>query len=127
MLFSLDEEYRELFKVKADFDSRMDKTDETVQKYASFVAGICREGNFMPFDRSGVAKVVEYGSRLAEHQGKLSSRFSEIADLIKESNYWAKKAGGTVVQEEHVEKALREKVFRVNRVEERLQEKRSVR
>ena len=122
LLYSLDEEYRELFKVKADFDSRMDKTTETVQKYAAFVASICREGKFMPFDRSGVAKVVEYGSRLAEHQGKLSSRFSEIADVIKEANYWAKKAGSKIVQDEHVGKALREKVFRVNRIEERLQE-----
>ncbi len=122
LLYNLDEEYRELFKVKADFDSRMDKTPDTIQKYASFVAGICRESKFIPFDRTGVAKVVEYGSRLAEHQGKLSSRFSEIADVIRESNYWANKAGSPVVREEHVEKALKEKLYRTNRIEERMQE-----
>jgi lon-related putative ATP-dependent protease len=122
LLYSLDEEYRELFKVKADFDSRMDKTTETIQKYAVFVASVCKEAKFMPFDKTGVAKIVEYGSRLADHQNKLSSRFSEIADVIKEANYWAKKAGSEIVQDVHVEKALREKVFRVNRIEERLQE-----
>jgi lon-related putative ATP-dependent protease len=122
LLYSLDEEYRELFKVKADFDSRMDRTPETVQKYASFVASTCKQSKFLPFDRSGVSKIVEYGSRLAEHQDKLSSRFSEIADVIKEANYWAKKAGSTIVQNEHVVKALRERVYRVNRIEERLQE-----
>jgi lon-related putative ATP-dependent protease len=122
LLYNLDEEYRELFKVKADFDNRMDKTPETIQKYASFVAGICRENKFSPFDKTGVAKIVEYGSRLAEHQGKLSSRFSEIADVIKEANYWAKKAESTIVREEHVEKALKEKLYRTNRIEERLQE-----
>ena len=122
MLYSLDEEYRELFKVKADFDSRMDRTPETVQKYASFVASTCKQSKFLPFDRSGVSKIVEYGSRLAEHQDKLSSRFSEIADVIKEANYWAKKAGSGIVQGEHVVKALRERVYRVNRIEERLQE-----
>ncbi len=122
MLYSLDEEYRELFKVKADFDSRMDRTRETVQKYASFVASTCKQANFLPFDRSGVAKIVEYGSRLADHQNKLSSRFSEIADVIKEANYWAKKAGSTIVRDDHVVKALRERVYRVNRIEERLQE-----
>ena len=122
MLYSLDEEYRELFKVKADFDSRMDRTKETVQKYASFVASTCKQADFLPFDRSGVSKIVEYGSRLAEHQNKLSSRFSEIADVIKEANYWAKKAGGKIVRDEHVVKALRERVYRVNRIEERLQE-----
>jgi lon-related putative ATP-dependent protease len=122
LLYNLDEEYRELFKVKADFDSRMDKTPETIQKYASFVAGMCRENKFSPFDKTGVAKIVEYGSRLAEHQGKLSSRFSEIADVIKEANYWAKKAESTIVRAEHVEKALKEKLYRTNRIEERLQE-----
>jgi lon-related putative ATP-dependent protease len=122
LLYSLDEEYRELFKVKADFDSRMERTTETVQKYASFIASTCKRANFLPFDRSGVAKIVEYGSRLAEHQNKLSSRFSEIGDVIKEANYWAKKAGGRIVQDEHVVKALRERVYRVNRIEERLQE-----
>jgi lon-related putative ATP-dependent protease len=122
LLYNLDEEYRELFKVKADFDSRMDKTPDTIQKYASFVAGMCRENKLSPFDRTGVAKIVEYGSRLAEHQGKLSSRFSEIADVIKEADYWARKAESTIVREEHVEKALREKLYRTNRIEERLQE-----
>lgn len=122
LLFSMDEEYRELFKVKADFDSRMDKTAETVGKYAAFVASTCKEGKYLHFDRSGVSKIVEYGSRLAEHQEKLSSRFSEIGDVIKESNYWAKKAGSDIVRDEHVVQALRERVYRVNKIEERLQE-----
>jgi lon-related putative ATP-dependent protease len=122
LLYSLDEEYRELFKVKADFDSRMEKNDETIYKYAAFVASTCKKKNLMPFDRAGVSKIVEYGSRLAEHQEKLSSKFSDISDVIKESNYWARKSGSSVVNEVHVEKALREKVFRTNRIEERLQE-----
>ncbi|MDA8084258.1 MAG: ATP-binding protein [Nitrospiraceae bacterium] len=122
MLYSLDEEYRELFKVKADFDSRMTKTKETMHKYAAFVASTCRNGGLMPFGRTGVAKIVEYGSRLADHQEKLSSRFSDIADVVREANYWAKKAGSAVVTDDHVEQALREKVFRTNRIEERLQE-----
>ena len=63
VLYSMDEEYRDLFKVKADFDSRMSKNDDTIQKYAAFVAGMCKQYNSLPFDRTGVAKVVEYGSR----------------------------------------------------------------
>ena len=122
LLYNLDEEYRELFKVKADFDSRMDKTEESVQKYAAFVAGTCRQEKFLAFDRSGVAKIVEHGSRLAGHQEKLSSRFSDIADVIKEANYWAKKEGSDLVRSEHVDRALREKTYRINRIEERLRE-----
>ncbi len=122
LLYNLDEEYRELFKVKADFDSRMIKNEETIHKYADFVASRCKQEKFLPFDKTGVAKIVEYGSRLAEHQERLSSRFSEVADVIMEANYWALKSESKLVKDEHVEKALREKVFRINRIEERLQE-----
>lgn len=122
LLYNLDEEYRELFKVKADFDSRMECTPETIQKYAAFVGQCCSKEGLMPFDRSGVAKIVEYGSRLAGHQKKLSSKFSDIADVIREANYWAAKAGSSIVNAEHVEKAVEERIYRTNRIEERLQE-----
>ncbi|MDA8077900.1 MAG: ATP-binding protein [Nitrospiraceae bacterium] len=122
LLYGLDDEYRELFKVKADFDSRMDKTEESVHMYASFIASRCKQEKFMPFDRSGVGKIVEYGSRLAEHQDKLSSKFSDISDLIKEAHYWAKKADSRIVSAEHVETALRQRTYRSNRIEERLQD-----
>ena len=122
LLYNLDEEYRELFKVKTDFDSRMDRTDENIHKYAYFIATRCREEKLLPFDRAGVAKVVEVGSRLAEHQNKLSLRFSNIADIIREANYWALKADSGVVSEEHIQKAIDERIFRTNRIEERLRE-----
>jgi len=122
LLYNLDEEYKELFKVKVDFDSRMPRTPETIEKYAFFVASCQKEENLLPFDRGGVAKIVEYGSRLAEHQDKLSTKFSYIADLIREAHYWAKNAGSDLVKSEHVTKAIDEKTFRVNRIEERTRE-----
>ncbi|MFH0933489.1 MAG: ATP-binding protein [Nitrospirota bacterium] len=122
LLYNLDEEYRELFKVKADFDSRMDRTDKNIHKYASFVATRCKEEKLLPFDRTGVAKVVEMGSRLAEHQNKLTSRFSEVADIIREASYWALKFNGRIVTENHVQKAIDERIYRINRIEERLRE-----
>ena len=122
MLYNLDEEYRDLFKVKADFDSRMERNDENIQKYAGFIASCQKEEGLLPLDRSGVAKIVEYGSRLAGHQEKLSTRFSAIADMIRESHYWAQKGGDGLVKGEHVSKAIDEKVLRVNRIEERLRE-----
>lgn len=122
LLYNLDEEFKELFKVKADFDSRMQRTDENVKKYALFIASMSKGENLLPFHKSGVAKIVEFGSRLAEHQDKLSSRFSEIADLVRESSYWARKEGQEIVKAEHVERALNEKIYRSNRIEERFQE-----
>ncbi len=122
LLLGLDEEYRELFKVKADFDNRMDRSDENILKYASFVSTKTRDERLLPFDASGVAKVVEYGSRLAEHQEKLSSKFSDVSNLIRESHYWAGKADADVVSGTHVEKALDEKVYRHARLEDRTRE-----
>ena len=122
MLYSLDEESRELFKVKADFDSRMDRTPESMLQYAGFIANCQREEKLLPFDKSGVAAIIESSSRFADHQDKLSVKFSSIMDLMRESHYWAKKAESTVVKGEHVKKALDEKILRVNRVEERMRE-----
>lgn len=122
LLYNVDEEYRELFKVKADFDIRMDRTDETIHNYAFFVCNLCKEEKLLPFDRTGVAKMVEVGSRLAEHQNKLTLKFSEIADIIREASYWASKANSAVVKGEHVQKAIDERIYRTNRIEERLRE-----
>ncbi|MEW6052437.1 MAG: ATP-binding protein [Nitrospirota bacterium] len=122
LLYNLDEEYRELFKVKADFESRMPRTDENIRKYASFLAALIKEENLLPFEKKGVAKIVEVGSRLAEHQRKLSSRFSDISDIVREASYWAAKSGSRVVTDEHVQRAIDERVLRKNRIEERLRE-----
>lgn len=122
LLYNLDEEYRELFKVKADFDSRMERTKESMHKYALFVASKCKEDKLLPFDRTGIARIVEFGSRLADHQDKLSSRFSEITDLMTEAHYWALKSQSKVIANTHVEQAINERVFRSSRIEERLRE-----
>jgi lon-related putative ATP-dependent protease len=122
LLSSMDPDYNELFKVKADFDNRMDRTPEHMEKYAAFIASCQKAEKLLPFDRSGVARVIEYGSRLADHQDRMSVRFSSIADLLREAHYWAKKDGVSFVSATHVEQALSEKIYRVNRIEERLRE-----
>lgn len=122
LLYAYDEDFQKLFKVKADFDSHMDRTPENEQQYAQFITACCVRGCLKPFDRSGVAAVVEYGSRLAEDQTKLSTRFGEIADIMTEASFWASEAGHEVVRREDVERAVEEKIYRSNRIEERLQE-----
>ena len=121
-LYGLDPDYQELFKVKADFDSRMERTEENAQNYAFFIASCQKSENLLAVDRGGVAKMVEFGSRLADHQDKLSTRFSSIADLTREAHYWAKKEGSSFIRAEHVTQAITERVSRANRIEERLRE-----
>ncbi|TAN43460.1 MAG: ATP-binding protein [Nitrospirae bacterium] len=122
LLYNLDEEYKSLFKVKADFDSRMKRLPENINKYAAFTATCQQEEGLLPFDRSGIAKIVDFGSRLAGHQEKLSTKFSEIADLIREAHYWASKAGSDAVKDVHVSRAFKEKILRSNRIEELIRE-----
>ena len=122
LLYILDEEYRELFKVKADFDHRIERTGETVDSYAAFVATKTKEEGLLPFDAPGVARVVDFGSRLAEDQEKLSTKFSDVSNLLREAHYWARKEGADSVSGGHVDQALRAKILRNSRVEERMRE-----
>jgi ATP-dependent Lon protease len=122
LLFNLDDDFKKIFKIKADFDSVIDKDGTKVLQYAAFVRKICEEEKLKPFDKTGVAAVVEYGVEIAGRQKKLTTRFHLIADILRESNYWASKDGSDVVKGEHVDLAIKKKVHRVNLIEEKLQE-----
>jgi lon-related putative ATP-dependent protease len=122
LLYNLDEEYRDLFKVKADFDHRIARTDESLEQYAAFVAAKTKEEGLLPFDAEGVAKVVDFGARLAEDQEKLSTKFSDISNLLREAHYWAAKENSEVIGGAHVRKALRAKTRRNSLAEDRLRE-----
>ena len=122
LLYAYDSEFPELFKVKADFDTIMDRDEDGVRSYVEFIGTLCRVEGHCNFDRTAVAKVIEHGSRLAEHQDKLSTKFSSIADVLREASYWAKEDGSDVVTGRHVERALNEKHFRLSLIEDRVQE-----
>ncbi len=93
LLYRYDEDFRKLFKVKADFDTEMEASRENMTQMASFIATHSQSEGVLPFDRTGVAKLVEYSSRLADHQKKLSTRFSEIVEIIFEADAWAQMKG----------------------------------
>jgi len=122
LLYSLDEDFRKIFKIRADFDREVDRKRSVIRQYAGFVRAICDREGLRPFDRSGVAAVVEYGVELAGRQKKLSTRFSEVADLLREADYHARKQSARYVRREHVEKAIKVRTRRVNLVEEKLRE-----
>jgi ATP-dependent Lon protease len=122
LLYSLDDDFKKIFKIKADFDSVMNKDDDKIQQYASFVRKICDEDKLRPFDKAGIAAVVEHGVRITGRQKKLSTRFHLIADLLREANYWAEKDGSDVITEKHVDQAIERRNYRVNLIEEKIQE-----
>ncbi|MCM8785897.1 MAG: AAA family ATPase [Candidatus Omnitrophica bacterium] len=122
LLYAYDEDFRKLFKVRADFSLIMDKDEEGYKNYASFISKICREENLKHFDKFAVGKVIEYGSRIVEDRDKLTTRFIEIADLIREANFWADLDNSPIVREKHIKKALEEKIYRSNLIEKRIEE-----
>ncbi len=122
LLFTMDPDFRELFKIKAEFDTTMPRTDENVEHYASFVCMLCEREKLKHLDGAGLAKLVEYSSRLAQDQYKLSTQFSFIADIIRESNYYATEENAEFIGGNHVRKAIEEKIYRSKLIQEKIQE-----
>ncbi len=121
-LYVLDEDFRKLFKIKADFDTEVQRTDQTMAAYATAIAAICQREGLGAFDRGAVAKVMEYSARLAGHQQRLSTQFNEVANVIYEASAWARQAGHPAVSAADITWAIDERIFRSNRVEERLRQ-----
>ena len=122
LLYVYEEDFKKIFKTKSDFDTEMANKDEHIDDYVCFIKRIIDDEKLLQFDRTAVAAVIEYGVRLTGRQKKLSTRFSEITDLIRESHYWATQEGSKVVAENHVEKAVEEKIERVKLIEDKIQE-----
>jgi lon-related putative ATP-dependent protease len=119
-LYSLDEDFRKIFKVKADFDSEMPRNPQALNDYASFIGSRCRDEGLLHFDPAAVAQVLEYGAWLVDSQQKLSARFSDVADIVREASYWARSEGQNAVSAVHVAQAIDEKCYRSSLVEERM-------
>lgn len=111
-LIQHEEDSSDMFKVRADFSDTMPRDVEHELQYAEFVAARCREENLRPFRRDAVARIIEEGSRLAEHQGKLSTRFGAVADIVREADYWAGQRGHDAVTADDVQQALNERDHR---------------
>ena len=122
ILQSEDQRFNKIFKVRADFDSEVDRTARTLQQYALFIARVCREENLLPFTPTGVAAIVEYGEKYVSNKHKLSIRFGPVLGVIKEADYWARKNKARQVTDKHVVKAFNDHRFRHNLYEQKIHE-----
>ncbi|MDO8684249.1 MAG: ATP-binding protein [Armatimonadota bacterium] len=121
LLHAMDEDFRKLFKVKADFDIEMDRNDRHIAQYAAFIATRSKDRDLKPFHKTAVARIVDYGSRLIEDKEKLSTRFIEVSDIASEANYWASREGSELVTAEHVDTAMEQKEYRSKMIEDKVQ------
>jgi len=122
LLYNQDDDFKKIFKVRADFDTEMDNTPEMIRSYVNFIRVTTREENLLSFDESGMKAIVELGARLAGSQKKLSARFNLLADIIHEGNYWAVKAGKKSVAATDVMTAINERRERLRLTECKMRE-----
>jgi lon-related putative ATP-dependent protease len=122
MMFELDPDFRELFKIKAEFDTVMDRTESKVMQYAAWVCALCEKEKLKHLDGTGIGKLVEFSSRIVEDQYKLSTQFAYVADVIREANFYATQDNSDFITGEHIKKAIEEKVYRSKLIQEKTQE-----
>ena len=122
LLQNHDSKFNKIFKVRADFDHEVEKTEDTIQQYARFIARACKEEGLLPLTPKGVAAIVEYCEKYIANKNKLSLRFGPILGILKEADYWARKNKAKLVSDTYVIKALNEYRFRYNLYEEKIHE-----
>lgn len=122
-LLSGDEDFKKLFKVNVDFDVEMDRTSENIQHYVSFIGSMCERENLKHLNCSAMARVIEFGSRLADNQNKLSTRFNVVSEIIYEASALAEfeTYNSKFVDATHVEMAIKNRKYRSNMIEEKMQ------
>jgi len=122
LLYLRDDDFKKIFKIRADFDYEMSKDAGSVAHYLGFIKMVVDDEKLRPFDQKAMASLIEFGVRLSGRQNKLSTRFNIIADVIREANYWAGEEKAKSVSAPHVKKAIDERVYRVRLIEDKIQE-----
>ena len=118
-LLAIDSDFRKLFKIKVEFADDAPLTVENMNKLAQFVKGYCEHEELPPLDNTAMAKIVEYASKLADNQEKLSTRFTDLSQIIGEAATWAKLAKSKIITAEFITKALSEKTERVKKYDDK--------
>lgn len=122
LLYNYDNDFQKLFKIRADFETEMDRSRKHMYDYARFISSVCQNKNLIHFTPEAVAEVVDYGSRLVEHQNKLTTLFNRLEEIIYEADCIARYDNADLVTGEHVRKALLEKRERSSILEDKIQE-----
>ncbi|WP_186643699.1 Lon protease family protein [Fluviispira vulneris] len=120
MLYQHDEDFNKIFKIKADFDAQMDRSNKTMEDYVEFISTRTKVENLLPFDDTGIAAIIEFGSRIVDDQDKLTTRFSLIKDITIEADFMAKERKTKKVSRSDVEKAIEERYMRSAAIEDHI-------
>jgi lon-related putative ATP-dependent protease len=122
LVHAYDEDVKKIFKVRADFDTSMNKNDKNIRQFAEFVKRRTDEDKLKPLDHNAMAALVEEAVRMTGRQEKMSTSFPIVTDLVQEADYWATQDHQDVIQERHVDKAIQTRIYRSSLIEEHIQE-----
>lgn len=122
LIYDMDDEFKKIFKIRADFDTVMENDDKGLKQYLGFSSKICRDEDLLPLDDTGLTGLIEYGVLISGNTKKLSTRFSDLADLMREAHFYASEAGAKKISAKHIDKAIDEKEYRLGKIEEKIQE-----
>lgn len=122
LLYELDPDFRELFKVAVDFEASLDRSEPSNLEYAGVIATLARKADLQPFTADGVARVIEHGSRVVGDAGKLWIELDRVTDVLREADHWARVAGHAAVDAGDVQRAIDAQIYRAGRPRERLLE-----
>ena len=122
LLQHYDPDFSELFRVTADFETSMPRTPESEEQYARFISCIVSEKNMLECDLSAIERIIEYSSRQADDQKKLSLYSADVANLLRETNFVAQQQQAKCINAEHVEQALSNQIHRVSKLQDLMKE-----
>jgi lon-related putative ATP-dependent protease len=122
LLSSLDPEFGDHFKILADFEDSLDRSDAAEADYARLVATISRQKKLCPLDALAVGRVIDRAARLADDAAKLTLAVEQIGDLLVEADFWARKDGHAVIGAGHIDRAIAQQIARQSRIRDRMQE-----
>ena len=122
LLYHFDEEFRELFKVKAEFDTSMNRTLDNVKDFALVTYKIVSDNDMLPLTDEAMAYLIEQASRLAGDKKKLSIKFREIQDILHEANHYARMAKKNQIEESYIKEGIEARYYRSNLIQEKINE-----
>ena len=122
LLSERDPDFKDFFKVEADFGGVIDRTDENEVEYAKLIGSLSKKKGLRSLNRQAVARVIEYSSRMADDTEKLTAHVASIGDLLKEADYWARKSKASQIGKNHIEQAIKSQVYRSDRINQAMLE-----
>ncbi len=122
LLYNYDPEFRELFKINADFENETEKNNENIQLYARMIGMIAKDNDLLPLDKEAVGRVIEYSSRLVEDSKKLSTHLGSLSDLLQEADFIAAQKKMQTISKTEIDEAIMEKIERSDRIKDKMYE-----